>query len=147
MLRPTDITALLARHPRVIVAELTRVRGSSPRAQGKSSFNAMRLVNFAIDGLTSFTTWPLRMVSIAGLLLALPALVYGLYLIVEHMLIGNPVSGWTTIVVTLMFFIGIQMISTGILGEYVARIFEEVKGRPLYVVKKMQGQGLDAPQP
>ena len=87
------------------------------------------------------------MVSIAGLLLALPALLYGLYLIVEHMLVGNSVSGWTTIVVSLMFFMGIQMISTGIVGEYVARIFEEVKGRPLFVVKKVLGQGLDAPEP
>ena len=118
-----------------------------PRAQGRSSFSAGRLVNFAIDGLTSFTNWPLRMVSVAGLLMALPALVYGLYLVVEHMLVGNPVSGWTTIVVSLMFFMGIQMISTGILGEYIARIFEEVKGRPLFVVNKVLGQGLDAPPP
>ena len=85
------------------------------------------------------------MVSIVGLLLALPALVYGIYLVAEHLLVGNPVSSWTTIVVSLMFFIGIQMISTGIVGEYVARIFEEVKGRPLYVVKKVLGHGLDAP--
>lgn len=119
----------------------------SPRAKGKSSFSTARLVNLAIDGLTSFTTWPLRMVSIVGLLLALPALVYGIYLVAEHMLVGNPVSGWSTIVVSLMFFIGIQMISTGIVGEYVARIFEEVKGRPLYVVKKVLGHGLDVPQP
>jgi len=119
----------------------------SPRAQGKSSFNTARLVSLAIDGLTSFSTWPLRLVSVVGLLLALPALLYGIYLVVEHMLVGNPVSGWTTIVVSLMFFMGIQMISTGIVGEYVARIFEEVKGRPLYVVKKVLGQGLDAPQP
>ena len=119
----------------------------SPRAKGKSSFNTARLISLAIDGLTSFTTWPLRMVSIVGLLLALPAFAYGAYLIVEHLVVGNPVSGWTTIVVSLMFFIGIQMISTGIVGEYVARIFQEVKGRPLYVVKQVLGNGLDAPQP
>jgi len=119
----------------------------APRQHGKSSFNAMRLFNFAIDGLTSFTTWPLRLVTVIGLLLAAPAFAYGLYLIVEHELVGNAVSGWTTIVVSLMFFIGIQMISTGILGEYVARIFEEVKGRPLYIVQKELGHGLDAPTP
>ncbi|MBT2304885.1 glycosyltransferase family 2 protein [Variovorax paradoxus] len=118
-----------------------------PRAQGKSSFNALRLFNFAIDGLTSFTTWPLRLVTVVGLLLAVPAFAYGAYLIIEHMFVGNDVSGWTTIVVSLMFFIGIQMISTGILGEYVARIFEEVKGRPLYVVKTELGHGLDGPHP
>ena len=114
-----------------------------PRTQGKSSFNALRLLNFAIDGLTSFTTWPLRMVTVVGLLLAVPALAYGAYLIVENLWVGNPVSGWTTIVVSLMFFIGIQMIFTGIVGEYVARIYEEVKGRPLYVVRHQRGAGLE----
>ncbi|VTU26433.1 hypothetical protein SRS16CHR_03857 [Variovorax sp. SRS16] len=118
-----------------------------PRKEGVSSFNALRLFNFAIDGLTSFTTWPLRMVSVVGLLLAVPAFAYGAYLVIDHEINGNDVSGWTTIVVSLMFFIGIQMISTGIVGEYVARIFEEVKGRPLYIVKKELGQGLDAVQP
>lgn len=115
----------------------------APRGQGESSFNAIRLFNLAVDGLTAFTTWPLRMVSVVGLLLAVPAFAYGVYLVVEHLLVGNAVSGWTTIVVSLMFFIGIQMISTGIVGEYVARIFEEVKGRPLYVVKRDLGHGLD----
>ncbi|MBT2320812.1 glycosyltransferase family 2 protein [Variovorax paradoxus] len=117
-----------------------------PRARGESSFSAMRLFSLAVDGLTSFTTWPLRLVSVVGLMLAVPAFAYGLYLVIEHLLIGNDVSGWTTIVVSLMFFIGIQMISTGIVGEYVARIFEEVKERPLYVVKKDLGQGLDGQQ-
>lgn len=118
-----------------------------PRLQGKSTFNGMRLFNLAIEGLTSFTTWPLRMVTVAGLLLSVPAFGYGAYLVIEHLFVGNAVSGWTTIVVSLMFFIGIQMVSTGILGEYVARIFEEVKGRPLYVVKKELGQGMGQPQP
>jgi glycosyltransferase involved in cell wall biosynthesis len=112
------------------------------RTQGVSSFNALRLFNLAVDGLTSFTTWPLRVVSVVGLLLAVPAFAYGAFLIVQHWIAGNAVSGWTTIVVSLMFFIGIQMIFMGILGEYVARIFEEVKGRPLYVVGSELGTGL-----
>ena len=62
----------------------------------------------------------------------------------DYLIDGNTVSGWTTIVVVLLLFIGIQMISTGILGEYVARIFEEVKGRPLYVVERELGEGLEA---
>jgi glycosyltransferase involved in cell wall biosynthesis len=118
-----------------------------PRQAGTSSFGLLRLFSLAIDGLTSFTTWPLRMVSVVGLLLAVPAFGYGAYLIVDYLIAGNAVSGWTTVVVSLMFIIGMQMISTGILGEYVARIFEEVKGRPLYVVKKELGHGLDVPQP
>jgi glycosyltransferase involved in cell wall biosynthesis len=113
-----------------------------PRASGTSRFNGLRLLSLAVDGLTSFTTWPLRMVSVAGLLLALPAFGYGIFLVLDYLIEGNVVSGWSTIVVSLMFFIGIQMISTGILGEYVARIFEEVKGRPLYIVAKETGEGL-----
>ena len=112
------------------------------RTRGASSYGALRLLRLAVDGITSFTTWPLRVVSVVGLLFAVPAFAYGAYLTVEHLIVGNPVSGWTTIVVSLMFFIGVQMISTGIVGEYVARIFEEVKGRPLYVVKTEAGQGL-----
>jgi glycosyltransferase involved in cell wall biosynthesis len=115
----------------------------APRAEGVSSFNARRLVRLALDGLTAFTTWPLRMVSVVGLLFAVPAFAYGIYVTVDHLLFGNAVSGWTTIVVSLMFFIGVQMISTGIVGEYVARIFEEVKGRPVYVVREQSGTGLD----
>ncbi len=118
-----------------------------PRTSGKTNYGAMRLFNFAIDGLTSFTTWPLRMVSVVGLLMALPAFAYGAYLLAEYLIVGNQVSGWTTIVVTLMFFIGIQLISTGIVGEYVARIFEEVKGRPIYVVDRQMGEGLGGPGP
>jgi glycosyltransferase involved in cell wall biosynthesis len=115
----------------------------APRAEGTTTFNARRLLSLAIDGLTAFTTWPLRMVSVVGLLLALPAFAYGAYVIVDYLLFGNAASGWATIVVSLMFFIGIQMISTGIVGEYVARIYEEVKGRPLYVVRSAHGTGLE----
>ncbi len=116
----------------------------APRAEGTTRFNMLRLVNLAIDGLTSFTTWPLRLVSVFGLLMAIPAFAYGLFLVIDHFVVGDAVSGWTTIVVSLMFFIGVQMISTGILGEYVARIFEEVKARPLYLVQKESGSGLES---
>jgi len=115
-----------------------------PRTAGASSFNARRLFALAIDGLTAFTTWPLRMVSVVGLLFAAPALSYGVYVLLDHLMFGNAVSGWTTIVVSLMFFFGVQMIFTGIVGEYVARIYEEVKGRPLYVVRRQSGVGLEA---
>lgn len=115
-----------------------------PRAHGHSAFSIGRLIHMTIDGLTSFTTWPLRLVSAAGIAMALAGFLYGAYLSVAYLVYGNAVSGWTTIVVTLLFFLGVQMISLGILGEYVARIFEEVKGRPLYVVKRDLGQGMTA---
>jgi glycosyltransferase involved in cell wall biosynthesis len=113
-----------------------------PRAGGVSSFGMLRLASMALDGMTSFTTWPLRAVSLIGAALAVLAFGYGFYLIVDHEISGNPVSGWTTIVVSLMFFAGIQLISTGILGEYIGRIFDEVKGRPLYIVREEAGKGL-----
>ena len=75
--------------------------------------------------------------------MALPAFAYGVFLIIVHFVVGDAVSGWSTIVVSLMFFIGVQMISTGIVGEYVARVFEEVKGRPLYIVRSVTGTGLE----
>ena len=114
----------------------------APRAHGRSHFSALRLIRFSLDGLTSFTTFPLRAVSVTGFVLALFAFGYGLYVTASYLMYGNEVSGWTTIVVTLMGFAGIQLISLGIVGEYVGRIFEEVKARPLYVVKRELGQGL-----
>jgi len=68
---------------------------------------------------------------------------YGAYLTVAYLLYGHTLSGWTTIVVSLMLFAGIQMVSLGVLGEYIGRIFEEVKARPLFVVLRSWGRGLD----
>jgi glycosyltransferase involved in cell wall biosynthesis len=115
-----------------------------PRAHGRSHFSAARLLRLSLDGLTAFANWPLRIVGAVGAALALAAFGYGGWLSIDYMLHGHPVSGWTTIVVVLMLFFGMQMIFLGIIGEYVARIFEEVKGRPLYLVKRELGRGLQA---
>ena len=112
------------------------------RLQGHSRFSPLRLARLSIDGLTAFTTWPLRAVSAAGLLMAMLAFLYGGYLTVDYVLHGHAVSGWTTIVVSLLAFAGIQLVSLGIVGEYIGRIFEEVKARPLFVIKRDLGQGL-----
>lgn len=117
------------------------------RAHGRSHFNPLRLLRLSIDGLTAFTTWPLRAVSAIGFVLALLAFVYGAYLTAHYLIDGHNVSGWTTIVVSLMGFAGIQLISLGILGEYIGRIFEEVKARPLFVIKHQMGRGLQGKQP
>jgi len=117
------------------------------RAVGTTNYNALKLIAFSIDGLTAFTTWPLRVASITGMVMALIAFLYGIFVTIEYLIYGNAVSGWTTIVVALMFFVGLQLISLGILGEYIARIFEEVKNRPLYVVRRALGQGLDVSVP
>lgn len=109
------------------------------RATGRSSFSPMRLLALSLDGLTSFTTWPLRLVSATGLLLACLALLYGGYLVVDYLLHGHPIPGYTTIVVGIALLSGIQLIALGVLGEYVSRIYEEVKDRPLYVVAQRAG--------
>lgn len=112
------------------------------RAHGRSHFSASRLLRLSIDGLTAFTNWPLRIVGAVGMIFALVGFGYGAYVTLDYLTNGNAVSGWTTIVVTLLFFFGVQMIFLGIIGEYLARIFEEVKGRPLYLVKRETGAGL-----
>jgi hypothetical protein len=111
------------------------------RASGETSFKLLRLVRFSIDGITGFTTWPLRMVSLTGLACAVLAFLYGAYLTVDYLLYGTDVAGWTTVVVLQLLLGGVVMISIGVLGEYVARIFEEVKARPLYLVRRRAGRG------
>jgi len=114
------------------------------RVCGNTRFNKLRLLRMSLDGITAFTNWPLRLVSVMGFLLAIVGFAYGGYLCMEYFLYGHDVSGWTTIVVSLMLFMGVQLISIGVLGEYISRIFEEVKGRPLYIVKRELGRGLSA---
>lgn len=114
----------------------------APRAHGRSQFNVGRLLRLSLDGLTAFANWPLRVVAPLGMLLALASFAYGGVLVLDYMLYGHPVSGWTTIVVLLAFFFGAQMIFLGVIGEYLARVYEEVKERPLYLVKRESGQGL-----
>jgi polyisoprenyl-phosphate glycosyltransferase len=114
------------------------------RANGRSRFGAASLLQMTVDALTAFTTWPLRVASALGMAMTLAGFGYGAYLIGAYLLSGSHVSGWTTIVVGLLLFMGVQMICLGIMGEYVARIFLEVKGRPLYVVKRDLGHGLAA---
>ncbi len=114
----------------------------APRLHGRSHFSFARLLRLSLDGLTSFTTLPLRAVSLAGFALAVVAFAYGAYLTVSYFLYGHHIDGWTTIVVALMLFSGIQLVSLGIVGEYVGRIVEEVKQRRLYVVRRELGRGL-----
>jgi polyisoprenyl-phosphate glycosyltransferase len=113
----------------------------APRASGHSSFSLTRLIGLALTGVTAFSNLPLRLWSGLGATVAVCAIGYGGWIIVDHLVNGNPVPGWPTVVVSLMFFSGVQLLSIGILGEYVGRIFTEVKRRPIYLVREELGQG------
>jgi hypothetical protein len=96
----------------------------------------------ALTGVLAFSIAPLRALTISGLMLAMVALGYGLWVVAEYFMWGIDVPGYATLVVGLMFFSGIQLLSIGILAEYVGRIYEEVKQRPMYLVSHQWGAGL-----
>ncbi len=114
----------------------------APRADGgHSRFSLARLLGLAITGVTAFSILPLRLWGGLGGVIALGAMAYGADIVIDHFIHGSPVPGWPTVVVSLMFFSGVQLLSIGILGEYVGRIFTEVKRRPIYVLRESAGQG------
>ena len=111
------------------------------RFAGTSKFSTRRLARLAFTGVTAFTNAPLRLWSALGAAIAALALAYGCWIVVDHFLYGVEVAGWATLVAGTMFLSGVQLLSIGILGEYVGRIFDEVKQRPVYVVGMEAGQG------
>jgi glycosyltransferase involved in cell wall biosynthesis len=115
------------------------------RHAGSSSFSLRRLARLAFTGVTAFTNAPLRLWSAIGVVVAMFALAFGLWIVLEHFLYGNNIPGWATLACGMMFFSGVQLISIGILGEYVGRIFDEVKQRPVYVVGSETGHGAIQP--
>jgi glycosyltransferase involved in cell wall biosynthesis len=117
------------------------------RHSGRSSYSFGRLVRLAFTGVTSFTNAPLRWWSGIGVAIAMAALAYGVWIVVEHALYGVDVPGWATVVAGMMFLSGVQLLSIGMLGEYVGRIFDEVKQRPVYLVGAEAGLGGIAQMP
>lgn len=106
------------------------------RAFGNSSFNFIKLFNLAIEGITSFTTSPLRISSILGIIISCIAFFYMCYILTKTLIWGDPVQGFPTLIIIILFLGGVQLLSLGIIGEYLARIFNETKDRPIYVVKE-----------
>ncbi len=108
-----------------------------PRHAGESKWKYWHLWNFAIEGITSYSSAPLKLASYLGLLTALGAFSYGIFIVVRTLLYGDPVQGYPSMIVIILFLGGVQLISIGILGEYVGRIFTETKRRPLYFINSL----------
>ena len=109
------------------------------RKRGTSKWHYWRLWNFALDGVTSFTTFPLRIWAYAGAAVSVLALLYALYIVVRTLLFGPDLNGYPSLIVAILFMGGVQLISLGVIGEYLGRIYQEVKLRPLYVVRDTRG--------
>jgi glycosyltransferase involved in cell wall biosynthesis len=116
-----------------------------PRADGKSNFGLRGSLSLALTGMLAFSIAPLRALALVGLALSVIALGYGGWVIIDFFVSGIAVPGYATIVVGMMFFSGIQLLSIGVLAEYVGRIYEEVKQRPPYLINQRSGAGLPMP--
>ena len=110
-----------------------------PRFGGKTTWNYWKLWNFALDGITSFSFFPLKIWSYMGVMISLISLLYAFYLIIRTLRFGIDVPGYASLMVAVLFFGGIQLITLGIIGEYLGRVYEEVKRRPLYFVRESYG--------
>lgn len=109
------------------------------RAAGETKFNFWRLWNFALDGIVSFSTAPLRVWSYVGAIVALLSFLYASFIVIRTIITGSDVPGYASLLVFVLFFGSVQMISVGVLGEYISRLFVEVKRRPLYLVDEVIG--------
>jgi glycosyltransferase involved in cell wall biosynthesis len=135
--RNPSITGLVS----VIGLPTTKVLVTSgARHAGRTNYSYWRQLNFAIDFLLSFSTKPLRLISMLGIAISVLALFYFVVIVIQRLAFGTPVPGWPTMVGLLSLLGGVQLLALGVTGEYVARIFLEVKRRPLYVVEEEIGE-------
>jgi glycosyltransferase involved in cell wall biosynthesis len=111
----------------------------APRYKGQTKWNYWKLWNFAIDGITSFSLIPLKVWSYIGLTLSILAFIYAIFLLLRTLIYGVDLPGYASLMVTVLFLGGIQLITLGVIGEYLGRVYEEVKGRPLYLVRDVYG--------
>ena len=114
------------------------------RVAGESKWSFFKLLNLAVEGITSFTVAPLRIASVFGAAVSLLAFIYGIYILIENLIYDDPVAGFPTIMVTVLFLGGVQLLSIGIIGEYLGRIFNEIKNRSVYFARSYNGKKLDA---
>ncbi|QYA57402.1 putative glycosyltransferase family 2 protein [Hafnia phage vB_HpaM_Meifeng] len=124
----------------VEVVEYTQAQ----RSAGKSKFNGWKLWNLALEGITSFSTLPLRIWTYIGLTVSALSFIYAAWMIIDKLLWGNPVPGYPSLMITILFLGGVQLIGIGVLGEYIGRIYIETKGRPRFLIKKSSNGDIDA---
>ncbi len=117
---------------RTVLVEYQR----ASRVAGRTKFSGWRLWNFALEGITSFSTAPLRIWTYIGGAIALIAFGYGGFIALRTILFGNPVAGYPSLITIMLFMAGIQLIGIGVVGEYIGRIYDETKRRPVYLVRR-----------
>ncbi|MDR1006723.1 MAG: glycosyltransferase family 2 protein [Bacteroidales bacterium] len=110
------------------------------RAAGETKWNYFKLFSLAIEGITSFTTAPLRISTIIGVLVSLSSFAYLIYMIIDTVFNGNPIAGYASTIVIILFLGGVQLLSLGVIGEYISRIFVETKRRPPYFVRSFNDE-------
>ena len=111
----------------------------SDRITGESSFNFLKLFELAVEGISSFSTAPLRLSTLLGFIISILTMFYICYFLLKTIIFGEPVRGFPTLVIIILFLGGIQLLSLGIIGEYLGRIFQETKNRPVYLVNEYVG--------
>jgi polyisoprenyl-phosphate glycosyltransferase len=116
---------------RTAVVEYNRAE----RVAGVTKFNGWKLWNLALEGITSFSTFPLRVWTYIGFFVAGLSFLYGIWMIIDKLIWGNPVAGYPSILVSILFLGGVQLIGIGVLGEYIGRIYVEAKQRPRYIIR------------
>lgn len=109
------------------------------RVSGESSMSYKKLMNLALEGITSYTTAPLRWATFIGIIVSLFAFAYMVFVLVKALLYGDPVAGYPTLITVILFIGGVQLLTIGIIGEYLAKVFVEVKNRPVYFVREYKG--------
>ena len=129
------ISQQIIRGPGQVSSELN---ADLARLAGRSKFGLWRLWNFALEGITSFSTAPLRVATYIGLLTATGAFAAGVVVVAKTLLWGDPVAGWPTMMVVILFLGSVQLIALGMIGEYLGRLYDEAKQRPLYLVDTWQ---------
>lgn len=110
------------------------------RVAGNTKWSYIKLLNLAIEGITSYTTSPLKIATVMGLIVSLCAFIYMLFVLIKAIAVGDPVAGYPTIMVVMLFLGGVQLLSLGIIGEYIGRIFNETKNRPAYFIREIDGE-------